>query len=53
MNELDHALFAKTKPGKGGKKDMEKLKEVAAMEAQVYRLAELLGEFRLAAGRVS
>ena len=46
LNDLNPALFAKTKPGKGGKKDTEKLKEVASMESQVYRFAELLGEFR-------
>jgi len=46
LNDLNPTLFAKTKPGKGGRKDTEKLKEVASMEAQVYRFAELLGEFR-------
>uniref|UniRef100_A0A2C9K4I1 Matrin-type domain-containing protein n=1 Tax=Biomphalaria glabrata TaxID=6526 RepID=A0A2C9K4I1_BIOGL len=52
LDELDPALFAKSKPGKSGKaaktKDSEKQKEIAALEAQVYRLTDLLGEQRLA-----
>ena len=37
LSELNPNLFAKNKPGKGGKKDSEKLKEIAKMEAQIYR----------------
>ena len=37
LSELPPALFAKNKPGKGGKKDAEKLKEIAKIEAQIYR----------------
>ena len=37
-------LFDKTKPGKGVKKDTEELKEVALMETQVYRFAEMSDE---------
>ena len=44
LNDLNPNLFAKTKPGKGGKKDTEELKEVASMEAQVYRFAEMSNE---------
>ncbi len=50
LSELDPSMFAKSK-GKGGSgtaKDAEKRKEVAAMEAQVYRFAELLSEQRAA-----
>ena len=36
LSELPPALFAKNKPGKGGKKDAEKLKEIAKIEAQIY-----------------
>jgi len=46
LSELPPALFAKNKPGKGGKKDAEKLKEIAKIEAQIYRFAELLSEVR-------
>jgi len=46
LSELNPNLFAKNKPGKGGKKDSEKLKEIAKMEAQIYRYAELLSEVR-------
>ena len=38
LSELPPALFAKNKPGKGGKKDAEKLMEIAKVEAQIYRL---------------
>ena len=37
LSELNPALFAKNKPGKGGKKDADKLKEIAKVEAQIYR----------------
>ncbi|KAK7107124.1 splicing factor 3A subunit 3-like [Littorina saxatilis] len=50
LDELDPALFAKAKPGKAGKsgREAEKQKEVAMLEAQVYRFAELLSEQRAA-----
>lgn len=50
LEEIDPAMFAKNKQGgKANKaKDVEKQKAVAAMEAQVYRFAELLSEQRAA-----
>ncbi|XP_076373723.1 splicing factor 3a subunit 3 noi [Tachypleus tridentatus] len=49
LSELDPALFTKSKPGKAGKnKDSEKQKEIAILEAQVYRLVEILSEQRQA-----
>ncbi|XP_022100701.1 splicing factor 3A subunit 3-like isoform X1 [Acanthaster planci] len=49
MDQLDTSLFAKSKTGKGGKKDNSgKQKDIAFLEAQVYFFAELLGEQRLA-----
>lgn len=46
LGELPADLFAKNKPGKGGKKDDGKQKELAALELQVHRLSELLSEVR-------
>jgi len=46
LSELPREMFAKQKPGKGRSEKTEKLKEIARMEAQVYRFAELLGEIR-------
>lgn len=47
LTELNPALFAKTKPGsKDGKRAPEKMKEVAKIEANIYRFAELLAEVR-------
>ena len=47
LTELSPALFAKTKPGsKDGKRAPEKMKEVAKIEANIYRFAELLAEVR-------
>lgn len=46
LSELNPALFAKTKPGKGGRSDVEKQKDIAKMEAQVFRFAELLSDVR-------
>ena len=47
LAELNPALFAKTKPGsKDGKRAPEKMKEVAKIEANIYRFAELLAEVR-------
>lgn len=50
LTELDPSLFAKIKPGsKSSKnKDADRQREVAAMEAQVYRFSELLSEQRAA-----
>merc|ERR1712141_323433 len=50
LNELDVALFAKTK-GKASTahksaKEFEKHKEIAYLEAQVYRFADILSEQR-------
>jgi len=46
LSELNPNLFAKNKPGKGGRKDADKMKEIAKLEANIYRYAELLGEVR-------
>merc|ERR1719187_1469711 len=46
LSELNKDLFAKHKPGKGRNEKTEKLKEIARMEAQIYRFAELLSEIR-------
>ncbi|CAG7832209.1 unnamed protein product [Allacma fusca] len=52
LDELDPSLFAKSKPGKsgGGSKgrDDEKSRDLAMLEAQIYRFAELLSEQRAA-----
>ncbi|CAH1800257.1 unnamed protein product, partial [Owenia fusiformis] len=49
LTDLDPALFAKSKPGKQGRnRDYERQKEIANLEAQVYRFAEILGEQRAA-----
>ena len=45
LSELNPNLFAKSKPGKDGKRP-EKMKEIAKIEAQIYRFAELLKEIR-------
>ncbi|XP_034253187.1 splicing factor 3A subunit 3 [Thrips palmi] len=42
--EIDPALLAKSKPGRG--RDTMKHKDIAALEAQVYKFAELLSEQR-------
>ncbi|XP_064473083.1 splicing factor 3A subunit 3-like [Ornithodoros turicata] len=46
ISELDPALFTKSKPGRS--RDSEKQKEIATLEAQVYRFAEILSEQRQA-----
>ncbi|KAK6187943.1 hypothetical protein SNE40_005860 [Patella caerulea] len=48
MEDLDPNLFAKSKPGKttNKSKDAEKQRDLAALEAQAYRMTELLGEQR-------
>jgi len=48
LEELDPAMFAKSKPGKTGRKDTERQKDIAALEAQSYRIVELLSEQRAA-----
>ncbi|KAK4301111.1 hypothetical protein Pmani_026724 [Petrolisthes manimaculis] len=49
VEELDPSLFAKSKPGKVTKgRETEKIKELANLEAQVYRLTEILSEQRAA-----
>ncbi|XP_067128795.1 splicing factor 3A subunit 3 [Centruroides vittatus] len=49
LSEMDPNLFAKSKPGKAGRsKDTEKQKEIAFLEAQCYRLVEILSEQRQA-----
>ncbi|XP_078001473.1 splicing factor 3A subunit 3-like [Glandiceps talaboti] len=49
LDELDPNMFAKSKPGKAGrnKDNTEKQKDIAFLEAQVYRLSEHVGEQRL------
>lgn len=48
-SDLDPSLFAKSKPGKADKsRESEKQRELAFLEAQVYRLAEILSEQRSA-----
>jgi splicing factor 3A subunit 3 len=37
LSEVPKELFAKQTPGKGRKEKTEKLKEIARMEAQIYR----------------
>ena len=51
IDELDPSLFAKNKGGKDGSKggkENEKHKEIAMLEAQAYRLSELLVEQKIA-----
>merc|ERR1711893_348363 len=52
LGDLDPALFAKSKNKASAAyknaKELEKQKEIAAMEAQVYRFAEILSEQRAA-----
>ncbi|XP_064612835.1 splicing factor 3A subunit 3-like [Liolophura sinensis] len=50
MEDLDPSLFTRSKPGKVGKnsREAEKQKEMAFLEAQVYRFVELLSEQRFA-----
>jgi len=51
FEEIDPSLFAKSKPGKGaakGKKDSEKNRDTALLEAQIYRFSEILSEQRAA-----
>ncbi|XP_032828775.1 splicing factor 3A subunit 3 [Petromyzon marinus] len=48
LESLDPSLFTKSKAksSKGSKKDMERNKEIALLEAQIYEYAEILGEQR-------
>ncbi|KAK6617812.1 hypothetical protein RUM43_014040 [Polyplax serrata] len=48
--EFDPSLLAKTKPGQksGHAKDQERKKSIAALEAQVYKLADMVSEQRVA-----
>jgi len=47
VSELPPTIFAKTKPGaKGGRADNAKQKEIAGMECQVYKMAEIIGDVR-------
>lgn len=48
LDELDPAMLAKSKPGKIGKRDNERQKEIASLEAQTYWFAEILSEQRAA-----
>ena len=53
LNELDPSLFAKnpnkgTKGSVGKSREAEKQKEIASMEAQIYRFSEILSEVRSA-----
>ena len=42
LDQLDTSLFAKARTGKG-RDNSQKQREIAALEAQVYHLTELLG----------
>ncbi|TNN47896.1 Splicing factor 3A subunit 3 [Liparis tanakae] len=46
LESLDPSLFAKNPKAKGPKKDTERNKEIAFLEAQVYEYVEILGEQR-------
>ena len=46
LSDLNPNLFAKSKPGKDGKKAPEKMKEIAKIEAHIFRFAELLTDVR-------
>jgi splicing factor 3A subunit 3 len=49
LQDLDPSTFAKSKPGKAGKaRDNDKHKEIASLEAQLYRLTEIVSEQRAA-----
>ncbi|GIY20409.1 splicing factor 3A subunit 3 [Caerostris darwini] len=49
LSELDPNVFAKSKPGRAGRhRDSEKQKDLAALEAQLYRLVEIVSEQRQA-----
>ncbi|TSK28181.1 Splicing factor 3A subunit 3 [Bagarius yarrelli] len=46
LESLDPSLFAKNPKAKGPKKDTERNKEIAFLEAQIYEYVEVLGEQR-------
>ena len=46
LSDLNPNLFAKSKPGKDGNKAPEKMKEIAKIEAHIFRFAELLTDVR-------
>ncbi|XP_023330503.1 splicing factor 3A subunit 3 [Eurytemora carolleeae] len=47
VTELPAAIFSKQKPGnKAGRPDNSKHREIACLECQIYRMAELIGEVR-------
>uniref|UniRef100_A0A8C9VRY7 Splicing factor 3a, subunit 3 n=1 Tax=Scleropages formosus TaxID=113540 RepID=A0A8C9VRY7_SCLFO len=46
LESLDPSLFAKNPKSKGPKKDTERNKEIAFLEAQIYEYVEILGEQR-------
>jgi len=47
LEELDPAAFAKSKPGKAGKtRDIDRQKEIASLESQVYWFTEVVSEQR-------
>ena len=51
LSQLDPSLFAKNKGkslGGSGPKDLVKQREIASLEAQVYRFSEMLSEIRVA-----
>ncbi|GIZ03657.1 splicing factor 3A subunit 3 [Caerostris extrusa] len=49
LSELDPNVFAKSKPGRAGRhRDSEKQKDLAVLEAQLYRLVEIVSEQRQA-----
>ena len=42
MDQLDPSLFAKARAGKG-RDNIQKQKEIGALEVQIYHLTEILG----------
>ena len=42
LDQLDPSLFAKARAGKG-RDNVQKQKEIGALEAQIYHLTEILG----------
>uniref|UniRef100_A0A8C6VKB0 Splicing factor 3a subunit 3 n=1 Tax=Naja naja TaxID=35670 RepID=A0A8C6VKB0_NAJNA len=46
LEALDPSLFAKNPKAKGSKRDTERNKDVAFLEAQIYEYVEILGEQR-------
>ena len=42
LDQLDPSVFAKARTGKG-RDNVQKQREIAALEAQVYHLTEILG----------